>query len=72
MQRFMAFCFSKESIDNKICNIIVTHYPLDISYYQKNTINIHGHIHCHLAGEKIISQWEHTEYKPKMCQKNNY
>jgi len=61
----MAFVF-QESIDNKICNIIVTHYPLDISYLPENSINIHGHIHCHLAGEKRINMAvEHTEYKPK-------
>lgn len=61
----MAFCF-QEVIENKVCNIIVTHYPMDLSYLPENTINIHGHIHCHLAGEKRINMAvEHTEYKPK-------
>lgn len=53
-------------IDKKMCNIIVTHYPIDNKYLPPNTINIHGHIHVHLADVKNINMAvEHTEYKPK-------
>lgn len=60
----MAFVY-QEIFDKHICNVLVTHYPLDLSYLPENTINVHGHIHCHLAGERRINMAvEHTEYAP--------
>lgn len=60
----MTFVY-QEVFDNRICNVLVTHYPLDLSYLPENTINVHGHIHCHLAGERRVNMAvEHTEYKP--------
>ena len=57
----------QEEFGGYICNVIVTHYPLDLEYLPKNTINIHGHIHCHTAGERRINMAvEHTEYKPML------
>lgn len=55
----------QEIFDKHICNVLITHYPLDLSYLPENTINVHGHIHVHLAGERRINMAvEHTEYKP--------
>lgn len=60
----MAFVY-QEVFDKQICNVLLTHYPLDVSYLPPNTINVHGHIHCHLAGEKRINMAvEHTGYAP--------
>ncbi len=57
----------QEQFDKDICNVFLTHYPLDLSYLPENTINVHGHIHVHLAGEKRINMAvEHTEYKPAL------
>lgn len=53
-------------INKKICNVIVTHYPIDNKWLPKNTINIHGHIHAYLADAKNINMAvEHTNYRPK-------
>jgi calcineurin-like phosphoesterase family protein len=61
----MCFVFYKK-INNKICNVIVTHYPIDNKWLPENTINIHGHIHVHLADKKNINMAvEHLEYRPK-------
>lgn len=61
----MCFVFYKE-INKKICNVIVTHYPIDNKCLPPNTINIHGHIHVHLADKKNINMAvEHTDYRPK-------
>lgn len=60
----MAFVY-QEIFDKHICNVLVTHYPLDLSYLPENTINVHGHIHSYLAGERRINMAvEHTEYQP--------
>lgn len=60
----MVFSY-QENIDNNICNVIVTHYPLDLKYIPENTVNIHGHIHAYLAGEKRINMSvEQTQYMP--------
>lgn len=62
----MAFVY-QEVFENKICNVLVTHYPLDLSYLPENTINVHGHIHVHLAGERRINMAvEHTKYAPML------
>lgn len=61
----MCFVFYK-MIDKKMCNVLVTHYPIDNKYLPPNTINIHGHIHVHLADMKNINMAvEHTQYVPK-------
>lgn len=61
----MCFVFYKV-INKKICNVIVTHYPIDNKYLPPNTLNIHGHIHVHLADKKNINMAvEHTNYSPK-------
>lgn len=60
----MAFVY-QEIFDKQICNVLVTHYPLDLSYLPEKTINVHGHIHCYKAGEKRINMAvEHTGYQP--------
>jgi calcineurin-like phosphoesterase family protein len=60
----MSLVFQKE-INGKICNIIVTHYPIANDLLPPNTINIHGHIHGHLANDKNINMAvEHTNYMP--------
>ena len=61
---FMSYCFSLK-IENKICNILLTHYPVDNKWLPDNTLNVHGHIHVHTADKKNINiSVEHTNYKP--------
>ena len=60
----MAFVINKE-IDGKTYNIVVSHYPIHKDALPENTINIHGHIHQHLPGEKNINMSvEHTHFAP--------
>ncbi|NCQ51807.1 hypothetical protein GW796_07930 [archaeon] len=60
----MAFTFQKE-LNGVIYNILVTHYPINKNQLPKNTINIHGHIHQHLPGDKNINMCvEHTGFSP--------
>lgn len=47
-------------------NILVSHVPLMLDWLPKNTLNVHGHIHDELAGERRINMAvEHTDYTPK-------
>lgn len=51
--------------DNKVCNILLSHYPIDIEYLPENTLNVHGHIHQHQADVKNLNiSVEHTQYSP--------
>lgn len=53
------------TIQNKICNLILSHYPIDTELLPENTLNIHGHIHDKVADFKNINvSVEHTNYKP--------
>lgn len=52
-------------IDDKICNLLVTHYPIDNKFLPPNTLNIHGHIHNKTADYKNINiSVECVNYKP--------
>lgn len=52
-------------IGNRDYEILVTHYPITIDL-PKNVINIHGHTHQHLMGDKRLNMCvEHTNYSPK-------
>lgn len=60
----MAFSFQKE-VNEKIFNVLVTHYPIHHEALPENTINIHGHIHQHLPGIRNINMSvEHTAFAP--------
>ncbi len=60
----MAFVIHRE-IDGEMWNIIVSHYPIHETALPKRSINIHGHIHQHLAGNKNINMSvEHTFFAP--------
>lgn len=54
-------------MDNNITQeIVLTHYPLDIKSLPDKAINIHGHTHQHLMGDRRLNMSvEHTSYKPK-------
>jgi calcineurin-like phosphoesterase family protein len=53
-------------INNQLCNIMVTHYPIDNKLLPLNTINIHGHIHQYQADVKNINMSvEKLNYCPK-------
>lgn len=46
--------------------VLLTHYPLNLNFLPKDVINIHGHTHQNLMGERRINMSvEHTDYKPK-------
>lgn len=60
----IAFSFQKEFNEEQY-NIIVSHYPIAANALPEKTINIHGHIHQHLPGEKNINMSvEHTAFSP--------
>lgn len=65
---FMSNVFHLE-IKGRICNLLITHYPVDNNLLPSNTLNIHGHIHTYLADKKNINiSVEHTGYKPVLLQ----
>lgn len=64
----MAFVL-QQKVEETDINILVTHYPVAAEALPQNTINIHGHIHQHSAGEKNINMSvEHTEFCPKQME----
>lgn len=61
---YMATVFNM-SIKEKVCNLIVSHYPIQNELLPENTLNIHGHIHDKTADIKNINvSVEKTEYRP--------
>lgn len=59
-------CVYHKEIGKKICNLLITHYPIENGLLPKNTLNIHGHIHQYKADSKNINiAVEHTGYSPK-------
>lgn len=58
-------CFPIPVIDEDI-TLLFTHYPMDDTNIPTRCVNVHGHIHQHLAGGKHINMCvEHTNYAPK-------
>ena len=61
---YMATVFNM-AIEEKVCNLIVSHYPIQNELLPENTLNIHGHIHDKTADIKNINvSVEKTEYRP--------
>ena len=61
---YMAKVFHMK-FDDKICNLLVTHYPIDNKFLPPNTLNIHGHIHNKTADYKNINiSVECVDYRP--------
>jgi len=61
---FMATSFQMK-FEKNICNLLVSHYPVDEHLLTPNTLNIHGHIHTHDADFKNINvSVEKTNYAP--------
>lgn len=52
-------------VEGIVCNILLSHYPIDNEYLPENTLNVHGHIHQYQADKKNLNvSVEHTDYAP--------
>ena len=61
---YMATVFHLK-IEDKICNLLISHYPIENKLLPENTLNIHGHIHDKTADIKNINvSVEKTNYRP--------
>lgn len=62
----MAFVYPYATQSGKICNVIVSHYPIDDKLLPDNTINVHGHIHDNVSSGKHINiSVEWMDYCPQ-------
>jgi calcineurin-like phosphoesterase family protein len=63
----MAFSYPLVTSAGKICNVLVSHYPIDDKLLPDNTINVHGHIHDNMtSGRHVNISVEWMDYCPQV------